>query len=399
MPTQININTTTTFQNLLDSKSRVSQHIGGTRSGKTYAILQFLLVKMIEEDGINITVVRKSIPVLKRSVIKDFTDILKSLDIWNEDEWNGTDRIWRYYNSTIQFISTDDADKLRGIKSDILFIDEASEIDEESYFQLSIRTTGRIILAYNPTVSPYHWLRQMVDVDRFVTTYKDNPYLPKEMVYAIEELEWKNPKYFKIYAKGEFAPNDKAIYNFEIVDDLPRNNQNNPDVDFVGFGLDWGYSSDPTAVVAVYKNGDTIYLEEVLYEKGLVMNDIANRLNKFGIDKSYEIWCDSSEPRSIEELYRMGFNAKAVKKGPDSIKFGISVLQNYNIKLLRKSQNLINEMYAYQYSTDKHGYTTDIPESGLDHLCDAARYVAMMKLSQKAQAKGRYAITVGNIRY
>ena len=386
MAQELNIQTTITFQNILDSNSRVQQHIGGTRSGKTYAILQYLLVKMIEREGINITVVRKTIPSLKRTVIKDFTDILKSLNIWNEEDYNSTDRIWNYYNSTIQFISTDDAEKLRGIKSDILFIDEASEIDEESYFQLSIRTTGQIILAYNPTVSPYHWLRQMSDCDRYVTTYRDNPYLPKEMVKAIEELQTKNEKYWKIYGLGEFAPNEKAVYKFDIVDDF--------DAEFIAFGLDWGYSQDPTAVVALYKSGDNIYLEEVIYEKGLVMKDIADALSKKEIDKSYEIWCDSSEPRSIEELYRYGFNAKAVVKGKDSIKFGISVLQNHKIHILRSSQNLINEMYGYQYSTDKYGYVTDTPEGGLDHLLDAARYVAMMKLTQKATKKGTYAITI-----
>jgi phage terminase large subunit len=145
----------------------------------------------------------------------------------------------------------------------------------------------------------------------------------------------------------------------------------------------------------VYKNGENLYLEEVLYEKGLVMKDIADSLTKKDINKSYEIWCDSSEPRSVEELYRSGFNAKAVKKGPDSIKFGIGVLQNYKIHILKTSQNLINEMYAYQYATDKHGYTTDNPEGGLDHLLDAARYVAMMKLSVKAQTRGTYAIQIG----
>ncbi|MFN9903071.1 MAG: phage terminase large subunit, partial [bacterium] len=144
--------------------------------GKTWAILQWLLVQMISNDGLNVTVVRKTIPSLKRTVIKDFIDILKVLDIWREADYNISDRIWTYYNSTIQFISTDDAEKLRGIKSDILFIDEASEIDEESFFQLSIRTSGRIILAYNPTVSPYHWLRQMKDCGRYVTTYKDNTF-------------------------------------------------------------------------------------------------------------------------------------------------------------------------------------------------------------------------------
>jgi phage terminase large subunit len=386
----VNIETTISFEHLLESKSRVTQHIGGTRSGKTFAILQFLIAKGLESKK-TITVVRKTIPSLKRTVIKDFTDILKGLNLWKEDDFNTTDRIFKLGDSTIQFINSDDPDKLRGLKSDILFVDEASEIDEESYFQLSIRTTEKIILAYNPTISPYHWLRQMQDCERYVTTFKDNPFLPKEMVDAIEDLQLKNPKYWKIYGLGEFAPNEKAIYQFEIVDDF--------EAEFVGFGLDWGYSQDPTAVVAVYKNGDNLYVEEVLYERGLVMKDLADRLNKFDIDKSFEIWCDSSEPRSIEELYRLGFNAKAVKKGPDSIKFGIGVLQNYKLHILKTSQNLINEMYSYQYSTDKNGYTTDIPDGGLDHLLDALRYVGMMKLSMKATAKGKYAITIGKTRY
>ncbi len=387
---EVNINTTVTFENLLESNSRVTQHIGGTRSGKTYAVLQFLIVKAIENKE-TITIVRKTIPSLKRTVIKDFKDILQGLNIWQDENFNITDRIYNLYDSTIQFLSTDDADKLRGIKSTILFIDEASEIDEESYFQLSIRTSGKIILAYNPTVSPYHWLRTMPEVERFVTTYKDNIYLPKEMVDAIENLQHTNEKYWKIYGKGEFAPNDKAIFQFELCDSI--------DADFVAFGIDFGFSNDPTALCAVYKNSDTIFLEELIYEKGLVTNDIVAKLNSLDIQKSEEIWGDSAEPRLIEELYRSGFNIKPVVKGKDSIKFGIGVMQNYKIKILKTSQNLINEMYAYQYSTDKHGYTTDTPEGGLDHLIDAARYCCMMKLSQKAQRKGTYAITIGQYKY
>jgi phage terminase large subunit len=386
----LEINTTITFENLLDSQSRVTQHIGGTRSGKTYAVLQFLIVKAIENKE-TITIVRKTIPSLKRTVIKDFKDILQGLNIWQDENYNITDRIYNLYDSTIQFLSTDDADKLRGIKSTILFIDEASEIDEESYFQLSIRTSGKIILAYNPTVSPYHWLRTMPEVERYVTTYRDNIYLPKEMVDAIENLQHTNEKYWKIYGKGEFAPNDKAIFQFDLCDSI--------DADFVGFGIDFGFSSDPTALCAVYKNSDTIFLEELIYEKGMVTNDIVAKLNSLDIQKSEEIWGDSAEPRLIEELYRSGFNIKPVVKGKDSIKFGIGVMQNYKIQILKTSQNLINEMYAYQYSTDKHGYTTDTPEGGLDHLIDAARYCCMMKLSQKAQRKGTYAITIGQYKY
>ena len=386
----IEIYTTCTFENLLDSQSRITQHIGGTRSGKTYAVLQFLIVKAIENKE-NITIVRKTIPSLKRTVIKDFKDILEGLNIWHDDNFNVTDRIYNLYDSSIQFISTDDAEKLRGIKSSILFIDEASEIDEESYFQLSIRTSGKIILAYNPTISPYHWLRKMPDVERFITTYKDNPYLPTEMIKAIEELQYTNEKYWKIYGKGEFAPNDKAIFEFDICDTI--------DADFVCFGLDFGFSSDPTSLVAVYKSSDTLYLEELIYEKGLVTQDIVERFKKLDIDKAETIWADSAEPRLIEEIYRSGFNIKPVVKGKDSINFGIQVMKNYKIKILKSSQNLINEMYAYQYETDKHGYVTDRPEGGLDHAIDAARYGCMMSLSQKAKNKGVYAITIGQYKY
>ncbi len=382
----LEINTTITFENLLDSKHRVTHHIGGTRSGKTYAIIQFLIVEALQTPQ-TITIVRKTIPSLKKTVMKDFKDILIGIGIWDENRLNIADRVYNLANGgMIQFMNTDDPDKLRGLKSDILFIDEANEVDDDAYFQLSIRTTGKIILAYNPTVSPYSWLRQMQDCERYTTNYKDNPYLPKEMVKSIEDLEQKNPKLWKIYGLGEYAANDKAIYQFEVVDDF--------DAEFVAFGLDWGYGGDELALVAVFKEGENLYLEELIYEKGMVMKDISDRLEKLGINKSYEIFCDSSEPRSIEELYRCGFNAKAVKKGPDSIRFGISVLQNYKLHILKTSTNLINEMYGYQYATDKHGYTTDTPEGGLDHLLDAARYVGMMKLTQKAVRKGSYAITI-----
>jgi phage terminase large subunit len=386
----VNIQTTQTFENLLNSTKRVSQHIGGTRSGKTYAIIQFLIAQSLEND-LTITMVRQTIPSLKRTLIKDFKDILTSLDLWIDDNFNIADRTYRIGNSFIQFINTDDADKLRGIKSDILFIDEASEVTEDSYFQLSIRTTGKIILAYNPTVSPYHWLRQMGDCDRYVTTYRDNPFLPSEMVKAIEDLQYTNEKKWLVYGKGEFTGNDKAIFEFDIIDDT--------DGDFIAFGFDVGYSNDPSSLVAIYKKGDELHLEELLYETRLVTTDIIERFRKLEIDKSHEIFCDSSEPRLIEEIYRSGFNIKPVVKGKDSINFGIEVMRNYKIKVLKKSQNLINEMYGYEYITDKNGYVTDKPQDFNNHAIDAARYACMMKLSQKAQSKGVYAISVGKYRY
>lgn len=382
---EVTIDTTVTFDNLLQSNKRITQHIGGTRSGKTYAILQWLIFRALQER-LDVTVVRRTVPSLKRSVIKDFKEILTNLNLWETERYNISDRIFSFSNgSSLSFINTDDPEKLRGVKSDVLFIDEASEQDEESYFQLSIRCKGDIVLAYNPTISPYHWLRKMEDCERFVTTYQDNPYLPEEMVKAIEELQHKNPKYWIIYGKGEFAPNDKSIFSFQIVDEMPV-------CELVAFGMDFGFSNDPTALVAVHKQGDMLYLREMLYEKGMVTKDIINKLDSLNVGNT-EIWADSAEPRLIEEIYRAGFNIKPVKKGPDSIRFGIGVLQNFGICVERNAQNLINELYSYEWATDKYGHQLDKPQGGLDHLIDSVRYVAMSRLSIKAENKGKYTLS------
>ena len=383
---ELTVNTTTTFDNLLSANKRITQHIGGTRSGKTYAILQYLIVKALQEPQ-NITIVRRTVPSLKRSVIKDFKEIMIGLGIWSNDSYNISDRVYTFSNGAlISFVNTDDAEKLRGVKSNILFIDEASEQHEGSYFQLSIRTTGEIILAFNPTVSPYHWLRNMDDVETFRTTYKDNPYLPDVMIKEIEALEHKNPKYYKIYGLGEYAPNDKAVFqNFQILENFPTH-------ELIGYGMDFGFSQDPTTLIAVHRHHDMLYVRELMYERGLTTTDITRRLTSLNIGKT-EIWADSAEPRLIEEIYRSGFNIKPVRKGPDSIKFGIGVLQNFGIVVDSKSTHLIDELYGYEYMTDKNGVVLDKPQGFNDHCIDALRYLAMSRLSIKQQNKGKYVLS------
>lgn len=383
---EIQINTTITFDNLLSAKKRITHHVGGTRSGKTYAILQYLIVKALQEAQ-NITIVRRTVPSLKRSVIKDFKEIMLDIGIWSNDSYNISDRVYAFSNgSLVSFVNTDDAEKLRGVKSDILFIDEASEQHEESYFQLSIRTSGEIILAYNPTVSPYHFLRNMDDVEIFKTTYKDNPYLPEQMVKEIEALKKKNPKYYQIYGLGEYTVNEKAVFqNFQILEEMPIH-------ELVGFGMDFGFSQDPTALVAVHRHHDMIYVRELMYDRGLTTQDIIRKLKDLNIGKT-EIWADSAEPRLIEEIYRSGFNIKPVKKGPDSIRFGIGVLQNFGIVVDKASTHLIDELYGYEYITDKNGIVLDKPQDFNNHCIDALRYLAMSRLSIKQQNKGKYTIS------
>jgi phage terminase large subunit len=383
----LEINTTITYQNQQDSPTRVTHHIGGTRSGKTYALLQWCIVKALENKEI-ITIVRKTIPSLKRTVMKDFKDVMQLLDIWNENDFNISDRIYTFYNdSIIQFISTDDAEKLRGLKSSILWLEEANEIDEESYFQLQIRTTGPIILSYNPTVSPYHWIRVMGDCSRYFTTYKNNPYLDITVKKAIEELRTSNPKAWKVYGLGEWVGNEKAIFEFNTIEWIPD------EAEFVCFGLDFGYSADPTALCSVWKMNNELYLLEHCYEKGMTTSDIDSMLSKV-VEGRQEIYADSAEPRLIDELYKLGYNIRPVIKGKDSINFGIQVMQNYKINIPKSCQNLTNEFYSYEWSTDRFGKQLDKPIDFNNHLIDAARYACMMKLSNKATSAGKYIISV-----
>ena len=384
----LEINTTVTYQHQNDSPTRITHHIGGTRSGKTYALLQWCIVKALENRE-TITIVRKTIPSLKRTVMKDFKDIMQSLGVWNDNDFNISDRVYEFYTgSVIQFISTDDADKLRGLKSTILWLEEANEIDSESYFQLMIRTTGPIILSYNPTISPFHWLREMVDdVSRYWTNYKNNPYLEKTVVKAIEELQRTNPKAWKVYGLGEYTTNEKAVFQFNQCEWIPET------AEFVAYGIDFGFASDPTAIVSVWKHDGEIFLLEHCYEKSMVTSDIGDVLRKL-VNGRKEIWADSAEPRLIEELSRMGFNIRPVIKGRDSINFGIQVMQNYKINIPKSCQNLVNEFYGYEWETDRFGRMQDKPIDFNNHLIDAARYACMMRLSQKATSAGKYIITV-----
>ena len=384
----LEVNTTISYKHIEDCPTRVCHLVGGSRSGKTYAALQWLIVQALQNKEV-VTIVRKTIPSLKRTVMKDFKDLMQLMGIWNEDDFNISDRTYTFYNdSQIQFISTDNAEKLRGVKSNILWIEEASEVDAESYLQLQIRTTGKIILSYNPTVSPWHWLREMVDCTRYFTSYKDNPYLEKSVIRALEDLKNTNIKAWQVYTKGEYTTNDKAIFEFELVEWLPD------EAVFIAWGLDFGYANDPNALVSMWKlNGNELYILEHCYEKGMVTNEIVDMLKK-AVSGNEEIWADSSEPRLIEEIRRAGFNIKPVTKGKDSINFGIGVLQNYKIKIPKSCQNLINEFYSYEWETDRFGKILDRPVDFNNHLLDAARYVAMMKLSQKATAIGKYVISI-----
>jgi phage terminase large subunit len=391
--TELKVDTTITFQNAWDSKAKIQLHQGSARSGKSFALIQYLIVKAISETLL-ISVVRKTFPALRTSAIRDFKDIMRGMNLWDDNRWMATEHTYTFDNdSVIEFFSTDSAEKLKGLRRNILWIDEANELNSEQFMQLAIRTTGQIILSYNPSFSPKHWIIKELsvrdDVQTYITTYRDNPYLPEEQVRFIEKYRETNPRYWQTYGLGQFAVNEKQIYDFEVVDEFDFDT-----AEFVCFGLDIGYVSDPTALVAIWKSGDKIIVNEHIYQKGLITQQIIDILRE-NVDSRDIIIVDSSEPRLIDEIKKGGFPlARGVKKGKDSIQWGIDLVKKYRIVVPKSNTNLIEELYSYEWVDDGNGGVTNVPVDANNHLLDAMRYGVMEQMNAKKINAGNYAITI-----
>jgi phage terminase large subunit len=391
MPRDLNIQATAVFQNNWEAKTRFVVNIGGSRSTKTYSILQLLIVKAIEStEPLVISIVRKSLPSLRISVMRDFFDILKQLDLYNAESHNKTENTYLLNNTLIEFFSIDDAQKRRGTKRDILFVNEVNELSWEDFFQLNIRTTQQVFMDFNP--SETFWYNDQIqnrdDVTIIHSTYKDNPYLNEEQINEIERLQFTDKQYYQIYALGEFAGHVDLIYTYIPVDDIPTFGAK-----LVALGLDWGYSNDPTALLEIWLWNDAVYFNELLYRPGLTNQDIVNELNQLGVDRYVEIIADSAEPKSIEEIRRAGFNIKPATKGPDSVMNGIDILKRHRIHVTKQSTNIIKELNGYKWVTDKDGNKLNKPIDMFNHALDAARYVALNKLT-KSKSTGTYNIRI-----
>jgi len=392
---ELRIETTKTFMDLVNGP-RICILQGGTRSSKSYSAVQYLITKALEEPGLTISIVRKSFPSLRISTLRDFRSILKQWEIWEEDSWYASENSYTFDNgSSIEFLSVQDSERRKGTKRDYLFMDEANECSYADYFQLSIRTSTKIILAYNPSFATNHWIYQQVmihpEAERFISTYRDNPFLDDRLVQEIERLADTSPSYYKIYGLGQEGVVEGLIFdNIEIIGDI------NDEWDLLGYGLDFGYSNDATALVAMFKSPDGIVFDEVVYMKGLLSNQIANFI-KAGYDRygRAEVIADSSDPRLIEEIFRMGINIKPCVKGPDSILSGIDTMKQHKLFLTKKSENLIDEFYSYVYAKDKNDVLLNTPQGGYDHAIDACRYIASWRLSNKKRNYGSYTISFG----
>ena len=313
--------------------------------------------------------------------MRDFLDILKSLDIYNVEHHNKTENTYILNNTLVEFFSIDDAQKRRGTKRDILFVNEANELTWEDFFQLNIRTTQNVIMDFNP--SEQFWFNDQIqnrdDITIIHSTYLDNPFLNEDQINEIERLQFTDQQYYQIYALGQFAGSFDRVYQYIPVDDIPTDTAKP-----IALGMDFGFTNDPTTLIEVWKQDDNLYFNELIYERNLTNQDIANKLKDYNIDRYIDIIADSAEPKSIEEIRRFGFNIKPATKGPDSVLNGIDILKRHKLHVTKQSTNIIKELNGYKCVTDKDGNKLNKPIDMFNHALDAVRYVALNKLTNKA---------------
>jgi phage terminase large subunit len=376
------------FKHLELSQKRIVIEQGGTRSGKTYNILLWIIFSYcMRHTGRTITIARKTYPALRSTAMRDFINIVKDYGIYSELNHNKSNSEYVLNGNLVEFISLDQPTKVRGRKRDLLFINEANELFFEDWQQLIFRTTGKIILDYNPS-DEFHWIYDRVkvreDAEFYITTYKDNPFLESQIIQEIERLKDVDENYWKIYGLGQVGTAKSLIFNFNLIDTIPENAK------FISYGLDFGFTNDPTALVKVYLHDTNLYVKELLYRTGMTNQDIAKELDRLEIGRREEIFADASEPKSIEEIYRMGWNIKKADKPQGSVNLGIDMLRRYTLNVTKDSLNLIKEGRNYKYKEDKNGNILNEPADAFNHTMDALRYAIFMKLSKPNY--GKYAI-------
>ena len=368
------IQTTSVFETLLNSDKRINIFQGSSRASKTYNILIYFIYKLLNEENKTLSIVRKTLPALKGSVLRDLKEILLKFDLYDQNNWHSVDGYYQLGSNMIEWFSVDDETKLRGRKRDYLFINEATEVSYDEYIQLMLRTSDLTVMDLNPSLwkSWIYDLEGQPDVNYNITTYKDNPFLSEVQVKEIEKLKDRDPNLWRVFGLGERGLPTKMVFSHQQkYSTLPEGSK------LLGYGIDWGYS-DPSTLIQVYKKDDSIYCQELVYLRNATIPDFIYKIKDLGINLKEDFICDSANPQAIEELRRQGINAKPVKK--NSILHGIDLIKRSNFFIHESSTNLENELLSYVWKTDKNGNNLDEPVDDNNHLIDPLRYVLEMKM-------------------
>lgn len=377
------MDTTKVYSDLLaayiDPNTRVIALKGGTRSGKTWAIMQLLdFIGRKSKSPRLISVVSETMPHLKRGAIRDFKNMLETEGAFVPGSFNETDKIYNYGRGKLEFFSADQPSKVHGPARQILYINECINVGWEVYRQLAVRTTEKIILDYNPAWE--FWvdakLKPRADVKILHSTYKDNDMLTAAQISEIESNRLIDPEWWKVYGEGETGSKaGLVVKNWDIVADLPPRAQWKK----AFLGIDFGWSNPTAVMLVVLGQGGEVWIDEILYARGVDNPEIAEAIKGAGLSHLESI-CDKAEPKSIKELKTAGINA--VPADSKDIKLGIRVMNRYKKHYTKNSTGSISENRKYRYPQDDEGnYIEEEPIKLHDHAKDAERYVFLNRLS------------------
>lgn len=361
---------TTATRKILNLTKRIRAIPGGSSASKTISVLLYLIAMAQSDKTKTLTsVCSESIPHLKRGAVRDFKNIMQAHHYWKDSLWNATDSIYTFETgSQIEFFSTDNGDKLRGARRDRLFINEANNIPFEAFEQLEIRTKDFILLDWNPSNEFWYYTEikgKRDDVEEITLTYKDNEALDPKIVESLEQR--KNRKgWWQVYGLGQLGEVEGKIYkDWQIIDEIPH------EARLERYGLDFGYTNDPTSIVAIYYYNGGYILDELTYQKGLSNKQIADILLSY---PTALVVADSAEPKSIDEIQSYGVSIVGAEKGKDSVRNGIALVQAQRMSMTKKSINVIREFRNYLWTTDRDGKIINEPEHAFSHSLDSIRY-------------------------
>ena len=376
------IETSPLFQWTANAAAPIVIHSGGTNSGKTHSILQYLLALCVTLPGIVVTVVGQDIPNLKKGAYRDAKHILNDTDAFSQNLsfHNKSEREFRFKNSSImEFNSYDDAQDAKSGKRDHLFLNEANGIKKSIFDELEVRTTQQTFIDFNPTARFWaHDMQGRDDVKWFDSTYLNNPFLEPSIRKKIEAYEpsaeniknkTANEWRWMVYGLGKVGRLEGLVFrDFEVSTDWPEKYK------WRVFGLDFGFTNSPTALVEIRYAHGNLYWKQHMYQTGLTNPDISEELTRLGFSDDELIVADSAEPKSIEELKRKNWYIEAAVKGKDSVNQGIDAIKRYPIIVDAGSKDLIEEFSSYQWKEDKDGKSTNKPIDSFNHGIDAGRY-------------------------